>query len=283
MESRQRYKIKYVDNLERDWPPGERYMQPFDVGNIVHYGLRARFHGHSDAFVQAAMQAYIRSNELVDNPSKKELSAVYAFGAYQRNDSYMSANRTYDNYEVVACEKRYYVDMGEILGDNVTLTFEPDLLLKDKFGLYHAIDWKCVASYDMLAAGIESNRQGYTYCLGLKKALGVDITSFTLHQIHRKPPVKPTTPFEPVKRTTKFMDPNDLARFEGYLRAQLRDMVRYHQEIESGDVFTAYPYPKWTCASMCSERDICCNILAKGEQEVADIISTNYRKREQEF
>lgn len=282
MESRRLYKLKYIDNLERAYDTAERTIQPFDVGNIGHHGLKARFLGHSDAFVQAAMRWYVRKNQLVDSLDKKELSVQAALDAYRRNDTYLAENKVYDNYEIVAVEKRLFLDMGDVLGDNVVLTFEPDLVVRDKFGLLHIVDWKFVASYDLLGAGIEANRQGLTYALGYERATGEGVTSFTLHQIHRKPPARSTTPFKPVERVTKFMDPAELQTHENYLRAQLRDMVRFHQEIEAGDEFVAYPYSKWTCNTMCSFRDICCGALAKGEQEVADLIATRYRQKEQE-
>lgn len=277
-ESRRLYKIKYIDNLERDYGDGPRKVQAFDVGNIMHRGMAAVFKGHSDSFARKYMESYVRRENLYDH---EKMSVHEGYTAFERNVAAIREQGKYQGYEVVAVEKRLRIDMGIILGDHVVLTGEPDLVLRDNFKCLAIIDWKAVASYGAIESYVAENTQGFNYALMLEQEHGVLPTSFTLHTVLRKP--LKTKAFEPFQRATTYLDPEVLERHKRGLRRKLEHMVRLHQECEAGDDSGAYTYPKWTCDNMCGMKEICCQAISKGERELAETIRVNFRQRKTEL
>lgn len=247
----------------------------------MHKGLEAHYKGKSDAVAHRAMQMLTNKLNIMDNPYKKIL-LTDAYDAYQRAVDWVRESEIDKNLEVIDVEKRLFLDMGEILGDHIILTGEPDLVQRDKFGLVHIRDWKGVASYSSLAGFIGGNRQGLTYSLMWQQLTGETPTTFSLHQVMRKKPAKPRNPFIPNDMVTQWLTPESIEQHRVYLMRLLTDMVQLHQEVEAGDESGAYPNPKWTCANMCGMFQVCCGGIAKGSADLAEEIRVNYRRKEDE-
>lgn len=274
LQSRRSYLVKYIWELERDYQlDGYRPGFAFDVGNIGHAGLHAHYEGGD---ITAAMDAYVLDENL--DPDSAEVAAGKS--ALDRHLLWLTETQADKGLTIVDVENRQYFEFGTFHGDKVTLTYEPDLVVRNAFGSLEIIDWKFVVSHSNLADKIEGNQQGLCYLMGSEQHYGEMPVSFTLRQTHRKPPKRPTTPFVPVTTATQWAHPDTLTRYRRQLERVIADMVQLHQEVEAGDVTGAYVTDHAGMGQTCSMSDICCSSLSKDSAEVADIISTQFRKKE---
>lgn len=272
LQSPRKYYLQYILKLEKIYSSeGFRPAFTYDIGNIGHAGLEAFYKNKSipDAYVRKLIELNI-------DPTCGEVRLGQE--AVRRYLAWNEENQPDAGCTVVAVEERLYMDMGEMHGDHVTLTVEPDLVLRDKFGSLHILDHKLTQKYAMLSSFVLYNRQGLSYGLVAGAHYGEPIISFKLNQIMSKPPK--TKAFTPVERAVQWQSPAMIKRHEEYLRRILANMVKLHQECEAGDISGAYPHPTMLCTSMCSFKEICCGITAKEPGAVADIISTDFRVKE---
>lgn len=275
LQSRRLYALKYVLNLEKIYDTSYEFRktQAFDVGNMGHAMLAAKAEGQD---MSKVLWDYVAAERL-DPQSDGILEAKTAVDRYLQ---WLVETGTDKNNTIIAAEKRLYLPLGEMHGDNVTLTLEPDLIIRDAFGLLHCRDYKFVTSYTHLGSVIQNNPQGYCYSLGIEHEHGVLPTTFHLHQIHRKPPKRPTTPFVPVSVATSYIDPRAIERYRVQLTTQIAEMVEFHQQIEAGDWSRAYIAPHVGINQTCSFAEICCEGLSKDPAEIADTVKTRYRTKD---
>lgn len=279
LESRAKYRLKYILKMEKVYEEREGFRPAFawDTGNYGHAYLAEFYRGKPAAQCQEAADAYVAEANIDPNDDAVHNGAK-AIAAYL---AWLPESGADKGLEVVAVEERLFLPMGTFHGDNVTLTFEPDLIVKDRFRLVHILDHKFVAQFSSLAGFIGTNRQGLTYAMGLEAVQGITAVSFTLNQLQRKPPKKPD--YIVADRVTQWITPDILARHRTYLERIIADMVQLHQEVESGDDSGAYPNPTYMCSRMCSDFDVCCGSITQEPAVVADILNTRYRRKEDTY
>lgn len=266
---------KYIHRLEPQYGTEPRPIQAFDIGNIGHKALEAHYKGYSDAVCHRVARLKAHTDNTYDT---EKLFRQDAFDAVDRYLTWSNDTNPDKGLSVVDVEARLYMNLGTIRGDKITLTCEPDVVVTDRFGLYHILDHKFVDQMSKMRNGIDSNPQGLTYGIVGTQHYGTAITSFTLNMVNRKP--TKTKAFITADRATQYLDPDKLARWEVYLRRIITDMVQLWQEVESGDESGAYPHSDWTCNMKCNMKDICCQGITQDPATIADLIRVNYRTKQ---
>lgn len=276
LRSPRQYYLRYILNLEPAYPERSGYRPAYatDSGTIGHAALTAHYGGLGAAGREAAMrETLVELN--VDPNDKYVWEAKAAVERYMEDIERTGRDRGLQTVEI---EKRLSMNFGEILGDNVTVTGQPDWIVQDAFGSVHIYDHKFPDKY---GDGTAYLRQALTYGLLYCNETGIMPVSFVLNQVARKKPKKPTVPFIPVHRVAVvYYTPEILENFEKGLRRTLEGMVRLHQEVEEGDLSGAVQAPDWTCDKMCRLYPICCGSLTKDSEEIAKEIATHYRCKE---
>lgn len=273
LQSPRKYYLQYILGIEKIYDnDGYRPAFTYDIGNVGHAGLEAFYKGED---VDEGMSAKIA--EMNVNPDCEEVRlGREAVARYLKWEAETQPDKGFTTVDV---EERLYLDMGDILGDHVILTGEPDRVKRDRFGSLHVDDHKFTAKYTQLSTFVLYNRQGMTYGLLARGHYGEPLISFTLNQVMSKPPK--TKSFTPVERAVQWQSQEMLNRHETYLRRVLTQMVKLHQEVDAGDISGAYPHPQMLCTAMCGAMaPICCGITSQEPAAVADIIRTDFRKKE---
>lgn len=273
LQSRRKYFLEYILCLEKDYPKNvDRPGFKSDTGTIGHTGMHAYYSGLPLEECLTAMRQKAQATGVLDTPERYEAET-----AFQRFVAWNKDSNLDNGLTPVMIEERIEVSLGDILGDEVILTGEPDIVLKDRYGLLHLRDWKFVERMGNLASFIDSNRQLLTYCWLVGQKLGTFPTTMSLNQIRRDPPK--TVPYLPVMINTDYPKPETIEENMRQMKIALTEMVKLHQEVENGDLSGVIANPTMNCDRMCRKYEICCGAISRTQKEIDQDIATNYRKK----
>lgn len=237
---RRRFMYEYVWEIEPNYLT-EKPGTLADVGNAFHAGAQALYSG---ANCNEAVEQYIREHHLEGQTYKGTDLAYCARGLINRFKNWPGRREFDEGYKTVMLEEKLRLE----LLSGVFITGIPDRVVEDQFGRLHIIDYKTVGQYRTYAEYMDLNRQGRTYALLVEAATGKHVDSFTLLQVHRKPPK--SNP-QPVNDLPKWFTEDEKKSHRKQLEQIVTDMVN----LAKGDL-SVYPHPGDHCG-WCPFQKLC--------------------------
>lgn len=249
---RRSYDLGYRQNLTL------KYESPSvaTVGTIVHKGLQA-YYLHQDPLAAIALDRLATPQAAIDPELGKmyDLARIMVEGYIE-----WQADNGYDqSWEVLAVEQQLELPIGTIEGDQVTLTGQLDLLVRDGNGDVYVIDDKTCATFDKYTFNIQMSEQLLFYDMLVRRTMNTEPAGAIYNMLKR---VKRTGTAKPpfFRREVVRFNSTQRTNYETQVLGIVADMVRADQAVEAdpdAHQSAMYPNPTGDCQWDCSFLAVC--------------------------
>lgn len=224
-----------------------------NIGTIVHAALE-EFYAHGQSPV-VTVQCLRRDDEACNGPLSKKWADTYELAEIMVEGyiDWLAETGKDADYRTVQVERRLEVPFAEILGDEIIVTGQLDLLAEHTpTGLVYLRDHKTVATLEQTPQ-LQIDPQMLTYAVLLKMA-GTDIAGAEHNQLRR---VKRTATAKPpfYARPQVQFNEHQLRNHYRHLHGTLTEIVRAYQTLDidpDAHHDICPPTPTQTCGWECS-------------------------------
>lgn len=252
---RRSFDLGYHRNLELK----HQSVSVATTGTLVHAGLQ-NYYLHKDpldgvrqAWEEAA--AEVSSLQLPDLQKSYDLARIMVDGYID----WQAQEGLDQGWDVLAVEERLELPIGVVNGDDVVLTGQLDLLIKDASGAVYVIDDKTCDTFTRYQFNIQMSEQLLFYDMLVRHVKGLTPAGAVYNMLRR---VKRTGSAKPPFYAREVVRFNNVQRhnYENQLLGIVADMVAAEQAVERDPALhqsSMYPNPTSDCSWDCSFLPVC--------------------------
>lgn len=257
---RRSYDLGYRQNLTISGE-SSNFSKTRDVGTMYHAGLQA-YYLHQDPLgaVERSgtefLEKYSGSAEAVKG-IKMARTMIEGYVQWQEDTGLDQG------WEVLMVEKRLELPIGEILGDQVVLSGQLDMAIRDGNGDVYVLDDKTCDQFEKYTFNIQMSEQLLFYDMLLRRVDDLEPAGAIYNMARRVLRTAASNPPYYSREVVRFNN-TQRTNYENQLIGQVTDMVRAEQAVEAdpdAHQQAMYPSPtgdcKWDCdfLTVCSMRD----------------------------
>jgi hypothetical protein len=248
-----------------------------DIGTLAHLAIAELYRGRS----WRALLDTIHEDMFGEVGPDPEWRKVYDLATLMVEgfESWLSETGSDANTEVLAIEERLTAYAGNYHGDDVYITGQPDLIVRDTFTGETVIDdWKTVASLERPTT-LDIDDQKLTYGWLAEKNGYEHVARFRHTQLKKsKRTARATPPFYARHEVTYSQDQRDIHKV--HLSGTIRDMVEAVQKAEADPYAhhsVLYPTPTRDCSWRCDFL-VPCTMMDQGD-DAEGFLNVNFLPR----
>lgn len=258
---RRSYDLGYRRNLE---PNGERqhFSKTADVGTMYHSGLQAYYlYGDPVSAVELKGAEFLAKYPVdaveVTKGIKMARTMIEGYMQWQEKTGMDQG------WKVLLVEERLELNIGKVLGEDITLTGQLDLAIQDSEGGVWVVDGKTCATFEQYTFNIQQSPQLQFYDMLMRRCLQMTPVGAQYNMARRVLRTGAAKPPFYARENVRF-NATQRRNYEQQLLGQVEDMVRAELAVEADPEAhhrSMYPKPtqdcKWDCdfLNVCSMRD----------------------------
>lgn len=253
---RRSYDLGYRRNLTLA-SGGGSFSKARDVGTMYHAGLQA-YYLHEDPIVAVERSAseflekYSGSPETIKGITMAR-TMIEGYVKWQEDTGLDQG------WEVLMVEKRLELPIGNVLGDDVVLTGQLDMAIRDGNGDVYVLDDKTCDQFEKYTFNIQMAEQLLFYDMLLRRVEDLEPVGAIYNMARRVLRTARSTPPYYARELVRFNNTQRL-NYENQLLGIVTDMVRSEQAVEAdpdAHQFAMYPTPTGDCAWDCDFLAVC--------------------------